>query len=269
MRRRPAPHAALAAIALGAVLTAPLSVLAQEGGWRPPGYDGPLAEDAPGTEAPAPSGPSAVPTEAARERPRAPRRERPRATRRERPRAQPHDDEATREDAIDEDAIDEDDPPSPWNVGLDVSLGVAQVEFPAVDVPEEVAAATGQAPAARTTEVVRLIASAGFGGLALEGGLTTSLSGGDYLGWTLGVRLESSWDASFAIAFRAAYVERLDVDGQGARVGIGVVGRPTLALSLYAEAWTEATSIPDGMHLTGALFSYVVSGSAGVRVAFR
>lgn len=164
---------------------------------------------------------------------------------------------------------DEDSRPSPLHLDLDFALGVAQVEFPAVALPDDLPVDTGQAPGSRTTEVVRMTAAAGFGGLALEGALTTSLSGGDYLGWSAGLRLESSWDSSVAIAFRVAYVQRIDVEGEGVRFGIGIVGRPVLALSLYAEAWTEATTIPDGMQMTGALFTYVVSGTAGVRVSFR
>lgn len=159
---------------------------------------------------------------------------------------------------------------SPWHLDVDVALGAGHAAFIGVAVPADVPEEHRQAaPTGRDPDVLRLGAAAALAGLALEGSVVMSPGADAYLAWSLGVRLESAWRDVVAVQIRAGYVHRVDVPGEGARFGLGVIVRPTDMLALYAEAYSDLTTVPEDVHATGALLAYLVAGSAGVRVAFR
>lgn len=162
--------------------------------------------------------------------------------------------------------------PSPWHLALDATVGRTRTGFVglATLVPDSPGVDVAPPPRHQERDVVRLLAALGLAELALEVGATLSLGQRPYVAWSAGVRIETSWRAPLAVAFRFAFVERAgDAPGRGGRAGIALAIRPFLPVSLYAEATADVTNAPAQLRDEGTLVAYALSATGGIRLSFR
>lgn len=163
---------------------------------------------------------------------------------------------------------------APPMIHIDLDFAVFQTEVDFVDSSDVLAECLPPIPCGVdgfTTTTARASGSIGLGSLNLEGSLSVPLDlpGVELVTWSAGLRIDSSQDGWLSLQLRLAYVGRLgDVEGQGARAGLGLIVRPAWWISLYAEASAEATSVPTTFNDMGALFSYATHLGGGLRLSF-
>lgn len=162
-------------------------------------------------------------------------------------------------------AFAEDEPPERFHLGFDLAWQRARVRFVS---PAAIALDCECGVQPFVADVVRGTASVGWAGIAIEGGFSRAANApmDDFLSWSVGVRLDTSYAAAFSMAFRFAYVRRVGgLPGTGGRASLSLQMRIVRSVVLYAEAGGEVVDVPSDPE---TVVSYAFFYGGGLRFVF-
>ncbi len=152
--------------------------------------------------------------------------------------------------------------PSKFHLGFDVSWHRARIRF--LTPVEYAVAGCGCGMANLNADLLRGTLSIGWAGLALEGSFSRAIrTDNPFNQWTVGVRLDTGYDAAVSLAIRLAYLRRGGaVAGEGGRGSAALQFRLWRFMVAYAEIGADVTTVPAN---ADTVLSYALTYGAGLR----